>query len=339
MHMDKTIKVVMILIILAGLSLAGCTRTMGSGAATPAATDPLSYLLNSPTPTHDYTRTTNTPTPQDTEEVVEDAGGGEQDSPEATDAPAPTDVPATATLHVITPTAAPEETEEPADTGGEAPAPTATFTPVVLGPPDLYPDLVFDGRHFVDSFDDPQPWYDMSGMLPDSQYLNLEILDGQMHVTGKLGEWETWWLSGYTLNDYYIEMEVESGDCEDNDAYGMIVRASQHGEPTRGYIFGMTCDGRVYAKRLVSVDPYVAISILNPTESHFINSGPNQTNILGVWAEDNALEIYINHYYFTVIYDDTFEWGRYGVYVKAGGESDYTYTTNEIRVWEVLPDD
>jgi hypothetical protein len=336
--MDKRNIVVILFVILAALGLAACTR-QGPSEATPEGTDVLAYLLNSPTPTNDYSRRTNTPAPAEPEEDDADAGDGEE-TPVDTEVPAATDLPPTPTLHVITPTPGPDETEDPVDGGSDSgDAPAQTLTPVVLGPPDLNPELVFDGRHFVDSFDDPQPWYDMSGLLPDTQYLNLEIFDGQMNVTGKLGEWETWWLSGYTLNDYYIEMEVESGACEDNDGYGMIVRASQHGEPTRGYIFGMTCDGKVYAKRLVSTDPYVAISILNPTESHLINSGPNQTNILGVWAEDNALEIYINHYYFTVIYDDTFAWGRYGIYVKAGGESDYTYTANEIRVWEVLPDD
>lgn len=340
--MDKMKRVVIILIVIAALSLPGCTRAQTNAGTTPASTDVLAYLLNSPTPTNDYTRNTNTPTPEDTEEAAVETEGEETGSSEDVEAPEATEVPATATLHVITPTAEPQETEEPEDGGDgaeEAPAPTATLTPVVLGPPDLNPEGLFNGRTYVDSFDDPQPWYDMSGTLPNSQYLNLNIVEGQMYVTGKLGEWDTWWLSGYTLNDYYIEMEVETGDCEDNDAYGIMVRASQHDEPTRGYIVGLTCDGKVFAKRLTSTDPYVALSILNPTESNLINTGPNQTNTIGVWAEDNVLEIYINRYYFTVIYDDTFSWGRYGIFVKAGGETDYTYIANEIRVWEILPED
>lgn len=336
MHMDKMKPVVIVLIVMTVLSLTACVR-QGPATATPEGTDALAFLLNSPTPTNDYTRRTNTPTPAETE-VVEESGGGEEDDvPEATEPPAPTEPQATATLQVIVPTAIPQATADPDEGGGEATEPT--LTPVVLGPPDLNPDLVFRGAHYVDSFDDPQPWYDMSGMLPDSQYISIEILDGQMHVTGKLEEFDTWWLSGYTLNDYYIEMEVETGDCEGNDAYGIMVRASQHGEPTRGYIFALTCDGKVFAKRLTSANPYVALSILNPTESHFINAGPNQTNTIGVWAEDNGLEIYINHYYFTIIYDDTFSWGRYGVFVKAGEGGNYTYTANEIRVWGVISDD
>jgi hypothetical protein len=90
---------------------------------------------------------------------------------------------------------------------------------------------------------------------------------------------------------------------------------------------------------LTSASPYVAISILNPTETELINSGPNQTNMLGVWAEENSLEIYINRYYYTIIYDDAFTWGRYGVFVKAGEGGNYTYTANEIRVWGVVSED
>jgi hypothetical protein len=339
--MDKLKRVLFVIIVLAALGLTACTRTLGAE-PTPEGTDALDFLLNSPTPTNDYTRNTNTPTPDATEEAADDAGGGEDAQPTATEAPASTEAQATATLHIITPTPQPDETEEPQETpddGGEQGQPTMTFTPVVIRPPDLNPDAVFKGPHYVDSFDDPQPWYDMSGMLPDSQYIKIDILEGDMHVTGKLGEWDTWWLSGYTLYDYYIEMDVESRDCAENDAYGIMVRASQHGEPTRGYIVGLTCDGKVFAKRLTSANPYVAISILNPTESDLVNKGPNQTNTMGVWAEDNVLEIYINRYYYTVIYDDAFSWGRYGIFVKAGGESDYTYTANEIRVWGVVSDD
>jgi hypothetical protein len=336
--MDKIRKVIILLIVCISLVIGGCTRAIATNQPTPEGTDVLDFLLNSATPTNDYTRRTNTPTPADTEESAADAGD-EGDGEQATEAPEagevqeateaevpPTEVPPTATLHIITPT--PEIAE-----------PTATLTPVVLGPPDLNPDLVFKGAHYVDSFDDPQPWYDMSGMLPDSQYINIEVLEGDMLVTGKLEEWDTWWLSGYTMYDYYIEMEVDSGECAENDAYGLMVRASQHDEPTRGYIVGLTCDGKVFAKRLTSVTPYVAISILNPTESEFIKSGPNQTNTLGVWAEDNELEIYINRYYFTIIYDNTFEWGRYGIFVKAGEGGNYTYTAHELRVWGVVSED
>jgi hypothetical protein len=178
-------------------------------------------------------------------------------------------------------------------------------------------------------------WTDASGILPDTEYIKLEMEEGQMTVTGKRRLWDTWWISGFTLTDFYIEMDVNSGDCAPDDAYGMILRASQHGQPTHGYLIGFTCAGEVFARRLESVDPYVSISILNPTETDLVYAGANQHNIFGVHIEGNKLTIYPNRRYFTVIADDSFGWGRYGIYVSAGDAGNYTYTVEEIRTWGV----
>jgi hypothetical protein len=176
-------------------------------------------------------------------------------------------------------------------------------------------------------------WYDTSGQLPDTDYLKLEIMDGHMDVTGKRRLWDTWWISGFSLDNFYIEMEVNSGDCNPDDAYGMIVRASQHGEPTHGYLVAFTCDGKVFAKRLEKVDPYTAVSILLPTETDLIFDGKNQNNILGILLDGNTISIYPNRRFFTTLTDDAFSFGRYGVFVQAGDAGNFTYTVNEIRTW------
>jgi hypothetical protein len=186
--------------------------------------------------------------------------------------------------------------------------------------------------------DEPTLWTDDSDVLPDSQYIKLEMDEdaGVMYVTGKQRLWDTWWISGFTLTNFYIEMDVNSGDCNPDDAYGMILRASQHGEPTRGYLIGFTCAGEVFARRLESVTPYVAISILNPTETDLIIAGANQNNTFGVQMEDNKITIYVNRRYFTTITDDGFDWGRYGLFVSAGEAGNYTYSVTEIRSWGII---
>jgi hypothetical protein len=222
----------------------------------------------------------------------------------------------------------PTETLEPAPAESNTPGPTNTLHI-------LNPDAEFTGAKHVDSMDQPALWYDASGVLPDTEYLKMEIAEGVMAVTGKLRLWDTWWISGFTLNDFYIEMEVNSGDCNPDDAYGMILRASQHGEPTHGYLIAFTCDGKVFAKRMETVNPYSAISILNPTETDLIYAGKNQTNIIGVQMEGNAITIYPNRRLFTTIQDDAFSFGRYGIFVQAGDAGNFTYSVTEIRTWGV----
>ena len=276
---------------------------------------------------------------------------------------------ASPTLHIITPTQNPLELTAAAETGepqetteaeetGEADdaettaeagetgegdetegTPEPSSTPIPQPTIDGYqinPEMEFAGAHRIDAMDEPSLWWDESGKLPNSQYIKMEMADGVMSVTGKPVLWDTWWISGHVLHDFYIEMEVNSGDCIDTDTYGMILRASQHSEPSRGYLVGFTCDGKVLVKRLESASPYVAISILNPTETDLIYAGPNQTNILGVAFDGNSISIYPNRYYFTTIQDTGFSYGRYGIFVSAGDDGNYTFMIDEIRSWEIL---
>ena len=252
---------------------------------------------------------------------------------------------ATATLHIITPTNTAEPTAETTEDAGQETTPETDVTPEATTEPtpqptlDAYrinPEIEFTGATHVDTMDQPSQWWDASGVLPDSQYIKMEFDEGQMFVTGKPVLWDTWWISGFTLTDFYIEMEVNSGDCTGSDTYGMILRASQHGEPTHGYLLGFTCDGKVLMKRLESTSPYVAISILNPTETEFINAGPNQTNIIGVAFDGNSISIYPNRYYFTTIQDNGFGYGRFGVFVQAGENGNYTFAVDEIRSWGIV---
>ena len=323
-YLHKLIPVLLVLI--TALVVAGCVRTVApSSEPTEVDTSKVEEVLSAtpipPTPTK-----TNTPEP--TEEPT--------NTPEP---PAPTDTPEpTSTLEIITPTHTESPTEEPDPDVDETPEPTNTPAPQPTSDvPQINPDLLFTGAHHVDSMDVITMWTDESGVLPDSQYIKLEMDEdlGLMYVTGKESLWDTWWISGFTLTNFYIEMDVNSGDCHEGDAYGMILRASQHGEPTRGYLIGFTCEGEVFARRLESVTPYVSISILNPTETNLIYAGANQDNTLGVQMEGNKITIYANRRYFTIITDDGFGWGRYGLYVSTGETGNYTYTVKEIRSWGI----
>jgi len=312
-------------LLLGTLLLSACVRQISTDPSpTPRGTNFLEELL------------TATPIPIGTEAQPTEAPPTNTPEPVAqeTSTPGPT-----STLHILTPTLSPTapSTTEPTSAAAQTSAPTQTAQPQPTSSvPQINPDEEFNGARQVDSMDEPALWYNASGNLADSEYLKMDIADGVMTVTGKLRLWDTWWIGGSTLNNFYIEMEVNSGDCNPDDAYGMILRASQHGEPTHGYLVAFTCDGKVFAKRLESVNPYTAISILNPTETDLIYDGANQTNILGVLMDGNSITIYPNRRYFSTIQDNAFSYGRYGIFVQAGDAGNFTYTVNEIRTWTVL---
>jgi hypothetical protein len=154
-----------------------------------------------------------------------------------------------------------------------------------------------------------------------------------MQVTGKSSYFRTWWFGGFELGDFYIEMDVNSGDCTFDDTYGVIVR----GKPSdHGYVFAFNCGGEVAAWRIDSVvDPFVETELLGWTSTELIRTGANQDNILGVVMEGSEITIYANRYFFTTLYDDQYDWGQYGIFVMAGEDDNYTYTIDQIRVWDL----
>lgn len=301
--------------ILAALVLSGCVRQVAPPVPpTTEATTMLEEIL------------TSTPIPLPTETPV---------PPTPTETQAPTDTPApTSTEVAVTPTNTPEPTASADEEGTPAPTGSATPRPTLTGV-EIDPDQEFTGAHHVDEMETVSLWTDQSGTLPDSQYLKLEMADSVMTVTGKQAQWDTWWVSGFTLTNFYIEMDVNTGDCNPDDAYGMILRASQSGQPTRGYLIAFTCDGKVYAKRLDSVTPYVATTILLPTATDLIYAGQDQDNTIGVLFDGTSISLYPNRRYFTTIEDTTYPWGRFGIYVQAGEEGNFTFTISEIRSWGV----
>lgn len=260
--------------------------------------------------------------------------------------PTPTEPPATPTeteyvrptSYIITPTVTGtitplvEETSSAPPTAVPLPSDTPVFDP---GTAPIDPDSLFPGKRYVETFDTADSWRDYYGNLPDNEYFKMTLDAGVAYITAKYYEWDTWWIGGHTLTDFYIEMDVNSGECTGNDAYGMILRAHQSGQPSRGYLVALTCDGRAYLKRLDSVDPYYADTILMPTPTPLIHAGANQDNTLGVHMEGEKITIYINRYYFTVLIDNTYLWGRFGIYAKAGPVENYTFAVSEMRVWDM----
>ncbi len=322
-------KIGLLTFLLAMLLLSACVRQIASELTpTPRSTNLLEELL------------TSTLIPIETESQSTGEAPGSQSptetldaSPQETNTPAPTN-----TLHILTPTLSPTapSTQEPTNANDSDPEPTQTTQSQpqpTSSVPQINPDEEFTGAKQVDSMDQPAFWYDSSGNLADSEYLKMDISDGVMTVNGKLRLWDTWWIGGFSLDNFYIEMEVNSGDCNPDDSYGMILRASRHGEPTHGYLVAFTCAGEVFAKRLETVNPYTAVSILNPTETDLIYSGKNQTNIIGVLMDGSSITIYPNRRYFSTIQDDAFSFGRYGIFVQAGDAGNYTFTVDEIRTW------
>lgn len=297
--------------------LTACVRPVATLEATEALIDPLDVFKPSPSVTNIVLETQET-----------DSGSGNE-----TDAVIPTSEIVTPTESpTIAPTTTPAPTETPEDTATPEPTEiTDLFSPPEGVPID--PMFAFGNSRFTDTFKDATMWQNYYGDS-ENEYILLDIEEDKLSVTGKQQDLITWWFDGFDLVNFYIQMTVDSGECSETDAYGLILRGASHGEPSHGYIIAFTCDGQIFARRVDSANPYKDQQLLGYTQSTIIHTGSNQTNVLGVLMEDDEISIYANGYFFTTLLDPTFKYGRYGVFVMAGPTENYTYSTSEIKIWE-----
>jgi hypothetical protein len=184
------------------------------------------------------------------------------------------------------------------------------------------------------SFDN---WAGADGLLPDTQFIRLELRDGELTVTGKQFGFETWWFSWPFITDFYLEMKVNSGSCTGKDAYGVILRGPDKGATNAyGYMLGFSCDGYYRLSRLDSSNPFQSTELIPWTKSAAIPSGADQDVFLGIEAIGDEFTIYANRYEIAKFTDARHLSGRYGIYAFAGGTVGYTYRVDELAYWVIV---
>ena len=242
------------------------------------------------------------------------------------------------------PTAAPVDATEtqPAPTETQAPEPTATTEPtatvvvptatatVTATPPAGDPKLLLGNASWVDNMDNGDNWPRGS-----DQYTSIDWRNGEMVLQAE-SDIDGWRLSFPTLRNFYLEMIVKPGDCSGTDHYGMIARVPEPSKADQGYLFGLTCDGRYSLRRWnarVGSKGEMAW-LVNWTSSEAINSGANQTNRLGLLAQNSRLVLYINGVKVGQVDDSTFTAeGGFGVFVGQDEVEDFTIYVDQISYW------
>ena len=186
-------------------------------------------------------------------------------------------------------------------------------------------------------FPSTETWTSFANPLPDTDNLKLEALDGDLYVTGKNVQWDTWWFTWPILTNFYVEMSVTTEQCSGKDHYGFITRGTRPGDAAQGYMILFSCDGNYAVNRLDSLSPYSAEALLLWTETDALRDGANKTNRVGALLEDNAISIYANGELLTPlpVYDDSYTDGRFGLFVNAWNTQNFTYIVDQIKVWKL----
>lgn len=259
------------------------------------------------------------PTPDIETIVAETLSAVETQSP-ATNTPPPPPEPA-ATL-----------TERPTLTPTTVPSPTVTRTPFPTPSPTLNPEdptIVMGPSTWQDEFTSDTNW-----TLFDDACFKSEVENEQFVMTSQTMPSATCWeVTWPRIADFYLETTANTtGECSGTDRYGLFFRAP---DPSQGYLFGLSCDGR-YAFARWDPEENEWNYLIDFTASERINAGPNQTNRIGVMAIDELYGLYINGYLVDEIEDDVLtESGLFGFFIGSSETEDFQVRYDQIAYWDV----
>ena len=199
---------------------------------------------------------------------------------------------------------APTASATPGATATRETLPTLTPAPELTAPPAEQPpdDLTVDwgDPHDRDTFNDANGIFLSSN---DGASRALRV-DGRFLIQfDSRGRW-TWYWSFIDAGNFYADVLVAQGDaCIDGDSAGMLFRGNASRD--EGYIFGVGCAGEYFIG--ITSAPGTDGSICafrNGAEidcgfrhweaNDLITSGPGAENRLGVYAEGDHLDFYIN---------------------------------------------
>ena len=249
-----------------------------------------------------------------------------------TPTPTATLPPPTATVAQPTAVIATEETETAEETevvaGTATPAATATLNvragdPVLkLGTPDDF-----------DPFDSAEKW---TWPTDEDKYLSVSFKNGYMRLMGltNIAGWRLPLLAKQTNS--YVELTVNSGECEGKDSYGIIQRVPEFKSPTQGYLYEVTCDGSL---RLWKWDGNFkpggkAVNLISWKESEDIKAGANQSNRLGLKVVGSTISIYMNGVLQGEASDESYASGYAGVFVHSVNTSKFIVKFDEMKIWK-----
>jgi hypothetical protein len=192
---------------------------------------------------------------------------------------------------------------------------------------EVRPDLVHTGQgepFWLDSFADASNWTPFND---DTGRLTIE--NGRMALTtySRYG-FDVWTTSYPEAFDFFIEAVMTTGaSCAGSDRYGLLLR---HTDADKGYLIGMTCDGR-FSFRRWNGDSFIYKS--GWTRSEFINTGPNATNNLGIRLLNEKVDIYINGVLVAQDTDKNINGGKFGPFAAAATSSEFTVYFEQIAYW------
>jgi hypothetical protein len=242
--------------------------------------------------------------------------------------PIPTELPAPSPTATLEPTPTPEPTITPSPSPTNPP--TATALAATALPAGSDPRDQLGTPTLRDTLSTTQYWPTGS-----DDFTSAAFRDDDMFITA-LTSTAGWRLATLpSLVDFYAEVSGAFEACSGADQFGLIVRIPERNPADRGYLFGISCDGRYsFSQWDGTIEPRgLWTTHIDRREHAAILRGAGQTNRVGVMATGNLFELYVNGVKVDQFQDDSFREGFIGFYVSSDETDQLTVRVSEFSYW------
>ena len=172
---------------------------------------------------------------------------------------------------------------------------------------------------FSDSFGG---WDDAFDAYTTKQYGNNRY---QIEVTAS--NLVAWGLANRDVADFEIEVEARLEDGADENSYGVLFRFQDR---ENFYRFDISGDGFFLLSKFVNGE---WITLVDWTESQFINAGLDTNNILKVSAFGPNVTVWANGQQLTSVIDDSLEHGNFGFFAGTFNEPNVWVSYDNLKLW------
>ena len=174
---------------------------------------------------------------------------------------------------------------------------SATVNPLNLGAPAWSIDFENGSGGFYTGSDDTTVY---------------SVEDGAMVMSAPTSKGDFWRISSFVISNGYIEGKFRTGDaCSGKDAYGFLLRAPDQPDSIidSGYVFAFSCEGKY---RIYRMDNGSFTSIKGWAAANAIQSGPEKSNSMGIYANGDKFQLYANSVLLFEFNDSTYASGYLG---------------------------
>lgn len=171
-------------------------------------------------------------------------------------------------------------------------------------------------------------------VLGDDTNLGYELANSTLVMTGYKIAGDLWRLNSKPeIENLFLEVNFTTGGkCSGKDSYGLIVRSTDSNDDIfdSGYVFTFSCDGMY---RLYRMDNGTYAGLLNWTASSEIKAGSNVSNRMGIYVEDDLIQLYANGNRLAQVRDTAHSEGKWGLVLRANETTGLEIIVEDVSYW------